>query len=141
MVAKFEATDGEIESTVLIADGPNLSLGGNIRLNLGKETMKIVILPKQKRQLFRSVSPVTIEGPMRDPHVQAIPAKAAIQEIGTMALVPYVYVPLKLMSKLWSIVDDGDESGQGCASIEAVSEEAEKQLQEEARKRQPGSSQ
>ena len=134
VVAKFEATDGKINSTVLIADGPNLSLGGSIKLDLGKETMKIVVLPKQKHQLFRSVSPVTIEGPMRDPHVEAIPAKAAIQEIGTMALVPYVYVPLKLLGKLWSIVDDGDKSGQGCASVKAVSEEAEKKLQEEARK-------
>jgi hypothetical protein len=135
VVAKFEATDGNIESTVLIADGPNLSLGGSVKLDLGKETMKIVILPKQKRRLFSSVTPVTVEGPMRDPSVEAIPTKAAIQEIGTMALVPYVYVPLKLMSKLWSIVDDGDKSGQGCASIEAVSEEAEKKLQQkEARK-------
>jgi hypothetical protein len=134
VVAKFEATDGMINSTVLIADGPNLSLGGSIRLNLGKETMKIVILPKQKHQLFRSVSPVTIEGPMRDPSVEAIPAKAAIQEIGTMALVPYVYVPLRLLGKLWSIVDDGDKSGQGCASIKAVSEEAEKELQKKAEK-------
>jgi len=132
VVAKFEATDGKIKSTVLIADGPNLSLGGSIRLNLGKETMKIVILPKRKRRLFSSVSPVTIKGPMRDPHVEAIPKKAAIQEIGAMALVPYVYVPLKLLGNLWSIVDDGDESGHGCASIEAVSEAAEKKLQKEA---------
>jgi len=134
VVAKFEATDGKIQSTVLIADGPNVSLGGSIWLNLRKEIMKIVILPKQKRRLFSSISPVTVEGPMRDPHVKAIPAKAAIQEIGTMALVPYVYVPLKLMGKLWSIVDDGDKSGQGCASVDAVTEEAEKELQKKARK-------
>jgi hypothetical protein len=31
-------------------------------------------------------------------------------------------------------VDDGDESGQGCASVEAVSEEAEKELIKEAQK-------
>jgi hypothetical protein len=134
VVAKFEATDGKIKSTVLIADGPSLSLGGSIRLNLGKETMKIVLLPKEKRKLFSSVSPVTIKGPMRDPSVEAIPTQAAVQEIGAMALVPYVYVPLKLLGNLWSIVDDGDEPGQGCASIEAVSEEAEKKLQEEAQK-------
>jgi len=132
VVAKFEATDGKLKSTVLIADGPNLSLGGSIRLNLRRETMKIVILPKQKRRLFSSISPVTVEGPMRDPHVKAIPAKAAVQEIGAMALVPYVYVPLKLMGKLWSIVDDGDKSGQGCASVKAVGEEAEKELQKKA---------
>jgi hypothetical protein len=44
-----------------------------------------------------------------------------------------VYVPLKLMGKLWSIVDDSDKSGQGCASVKAVTEEAEKELQKKAR--------
>jgi hypothetical protein len=128
LVASFEASDGKVNSTVLIADGPNVSLGGNIKLNLRKETMKIVLLPKQKRKLFSSISPVKITGPMRDPKVEAVPAKAAIQEIGAMALVPYVYVPLRLLSSLWSVVDDGDETGQGCTAVKAVSEEAEKEL-------------
>jgi len=132
VVATFEATNGKIHSTVLIADGPNLSLGGSIRLNLRKETMNIVLLPKQKRTLFSTISPVKIKGPMRDPHVEAVPAKAAIKEIGSMALVPYVYVPLKLISKLWSVVDDGDGPGQGCSAIEAVSDEAEKEMLKEA---------
>lgn len=132
VVATFEASDGRVNSTVLIADGPNVSLGGSIKLNLRNETMKIVLLPKQKRKLFSSISPVKITGPMRDPRVEAVPAKAAIQDIGAMALVPYVYVPLKLLSSLWSIVDDGDEPGQGCTAVKAVSEEAEKELLKEA---------
>ena len=136
VVAKFEATNGKVQSTVLIADGPNVSLGGSIKLNLRKETMNIVLLPKQKRKLFSSISPVKITGPMRDPDVRAVPAKAAIKEIGTMALVPYVYVPLKLLGKLWSVVDDGDDVGQGCTAVKALSEEAEKKMQLEAQKPQ-----
>lgn len=131
VVATFEATNGKVKSTVLIADGPNISLGGSIKLNLRRETMNIVLLPKQKRRLFSSVSPVKIKGPMRNPDIDAVPTKAAIQEIGGMALVPYVYVPLKLIGKLWSVVDDGDDVGQGCAAIKAVSEEAEKKMQQE----------
>jgi len=133
VVAKLEATNGKVQSTVLIADGPNLSLGGSIKLNLRKETMNIVLLPKQKRRLFSSISPVKIKGPMRDPDVNAVPAKAAIAEIGAMALVPYVYVPLRVLGKLWSVVDDGDDVGQGCTAVEAVTEEAEKKMQLEAR--------
>ena len=132
LVATFEADDGKVKSTVLIADGPNVSLGGSIRLNLRRETMKIVLLPKQKRRLFSSISPVTIKGPMRNPHVEAIPTKAAIKEIGSMALVPYVYVPLKLLGSFWGVVDDGDKVGQGCTAVKAVSEEAEKKMQQEA---------
>lgn len=134
VVAAFEAHDGNITSTLLISDGPNLSLGGSIRLNLGKETMNIVLLPKQKRKLFSSISPVKIHGPMRNPVVEAVPTKAAMQQIGAMALVPYVYVPLKLVSNLWGIMDDGDKSGQGCASVNALTEEAEKKLLEETQK-------
>ena len=134
VVATFEAKDGKIKSTLLIADGPNLSLGGSVKLNLGKETMKILLLPKQKRRLFSSISPVKIHGPMRNPEIEAVPTKAAIQQIGGMALVPYVYVPLRIVGNLWSIMDDGDEPGKGCASVEALTEEAEKKLQEEAQK-------
>ena len=132
VVAKFEADNGKVQSTVLIADGPNLSLGGSIKLNLRRETMNIVLLPKQKRRLFSSISPVKIKGPMRNPDVDALPTKAAIQEIGTMALVPYVYVPLKLLGKLWSVVDDGDDVGQGCEAVQALTEEAEKKIQLES---------
>jgi uncharacterized protein involved in outer membrane biogenesis len=132
LVATFDAADGKVKSTVLIADGPNVSLGGGIKLNLRKETMDIVLLPKQKRKLFSSITPVKIKGPMRDPEVKAVPTKAAIKEIGTMALVPYVYVPLKLLGSLWGVVDDGDEIGQGCTAVKAVSEEAEKKMLQEA---------
>jgi len=134
VVGTFEATGGKINSTVLLADGPNLSLGGSVGLNLGKETMKIVLLPKQKRRMFSSISPVKIEGPMRDPRVEAVPKKAAMSEIGAMAVVPYVYVPVRLLGNLWGIIDDGDKSGQGCASLKAVKEEAEKKLLKEAQK-------
>ena len=136
VVGKFEADNGKVQSTVLIADGPNVSLGGSIKLNLRKETMNIVLLAKEKRRLFSSISPVKIKGPMRNPEVHAVPAKAAIKEIGPMALVPYVYVPLKLMGRLWSVVDDGDEVGQGCKAVKAVTEEAEKKMQLEAQKAQ-----
>jgi hypothetical protein len=132
VVAKFEADKGKVQSTVLIADGPNISLGGIIKLNLRKETMNIVLLPKEKHKLFSSISPVKITGPMRDPDVRAVPAKAAIKEIGTMAFVPYVYVPLRVLGKLWSVVDDGDDVGQGCTAVKALSEEAEKKMQLEA---------
>ena len=73
---------------------------------------------------------------MRDPDVRAVPAKAAITEIGAMALVPYVYVPLKVLGKLWSVVDDGDDIGQGCTAVKALTEEAEKEMQLEAQKPQ-----
>ena len=134
LVATFDASDGKLDSTLLLADGPDLSLGGSIKLDLGKETMKIVLLPKQKHRVFSSISPVKITGPMRDPEVHAVPAKAAITEIGGMALLPYVYVPLRLVGSLWGLMENRNKPGQGCASVKALTAEAEKKLLEEVQK-------
>ena len=65
-----------------------------------------------------------------NPKVEAIPVKAAIQEVGAMALLPTVVIPVRLLGKLWSLLDDGDQKpGTGCASLETVTESAEKQLE------------
>jgi len=136
VVSAFDAKDGVVTSRALVADGPNLSLGGRINMDLGEETLDIVLIPKQKKRVFSRIAPVKITGPMRDPEITAIPAKAAIAEVGGMAMLPMVYIPVTLLGKLWSIVDDGDEPGGGCASVEALTAEAEKKLQKEAAKNQ-----
>jgi hypothetical protein len=136
VVSAFDVKEGEVTSRALVADGPNLSLGGRIDMNLGKETLDIVLIPSQKKRVFSRIAPVKIKGPMRDPEITAIPAKAAIAEVGGMALMPMVYIPVGLLGKLWSIVDDGDKLGGGCATLEALTAEAEKEVKEEAKKNQ-----
>jgi hypothetical protein len=64
-----------------------------------------------------------------DPRVEAVPVKAAIQEVGAMVLLPTVVIPVRLLGKLWSILDDSDKPGQGCASLQSVTEAAEKKLE------------
>jgi len=49
-VMSFESKDGLVTSKAIIADGPRLSLGGRIDMNLGEETLDIVLVPKQKRR-------------------------------------------------------------------------------------------
>jgi hypothetical protein len=90
--------------------------------------MDIVLIPKQKRRVFSSIEPVKIRGPIMDPEVEAIPVKAAIKEVGAMALLPTVVIPVRLLGKLWSILDDGDKPGEGCASLQSVTEAAEKKV-------------
>jgi hypothetical protein len=64
-----------------------------------------------------------------DPKVEAIPVKAAIQEAGAMVLLPTVVIPVRLLGKLWSMLNDSDKPGQGCASLQAVTDAAEKQVE------------
>ena len=133
MLAKFDIDDGIAKSSLLAADGPRLALEGTMTLDLGKETIDAVFLPKQKKKLFSSIEPVRLSGDMRDPKVRAIPAKAAARNIGSLVLVPYVAIPVTFLGKLWGAVDDKDKYGGGCANLQAVkAAEAEKLKQQEA---------
>ena len=126
VVADFTAVKGELKSKVLLADGPNLSLGGRLDLDLRDETIDAVLLPKQKRRLFSQINPVSLSGPIRKPRVVAVPAKAAIQEIGMLALSPTIYLSSRLLEKVWLSVSKGDDAGEGCTNIDKLTDEAEK---------------
>jgi hypothetical protein len=73
-----------------------------------------------------------LSGPIRKPRVLAIPAQAAIQEIGTLALSPTIYLSTRLMEKIWLAVSSGGQVGEGCTNIEKLTGEAEK-----AKKKKP----
>ena len=122
VVLKFAINAGEVESKAIISDGPNMSIGGKIDMNLGEETLDIVLIPKQKKRLFASSTPVKIQGPMKEPKVDAIPAKVAIQEIGTLALLPGVFIPLRAGEKLWSLLSKNDNIGGGCENVHSLRE-------------------
>ena len=132
VVADFTADKGEVKSKVLLADGPNLSLGGRLDLDLRDETIDAVLLPKQKRRLFSQINPVRLSGPIRKPRVVAVPAKAAVQEIGMLALSPTIYLSSRMLEKVWLSVSRGDDAGEGCTNIDKLTDEAEK-----ARKKKP----
>ena len=127
MVADFTADDGEVRSKMLLADGPNMSLGGRVDLDLHQETIDAVLLPKQKRRLFSKINPVKLSGPIREPKVLAIPAQAATQEIGMLALSPTIYLSTRLLEKVWLSVSKGGDLGEGCTGIEELTDKAEKE--------------
>jgi uncharacterized protein involved in outer membrane biogenesis len=120
VLAKFDINDGIATSSLLAADGPRLALEGTLTLDLGKETIDAVFLPKQKKKLFSSIAPVRLTGDMRDPEVHAIPAKEAAKNIGSLVLLPYVAIPVTILGKLWGTVDDKDKHGGGCANLQAT---------------------
>jgi len=128
VVIAFDILAGEVKNKTLLADGPKLNIAGKINMNLGEETLDIVLIPKQKKLLFSSTSPVHITGPMRDPMVKAIPATAALKEIGSMALLPGVMIPISALRQLWGLLDDGDKIGDGCANIDELLEAATKEV-------------
>ena len=133
VVMDFDVTEGLVKSAVIIADGPRMTIGGQIDLNLADETMDIVLIPKQKRRLFTSTAPVKISGPMRDPDVEAIPIRSAVQQVGSfMALGTGLIIPIAVVSTIWSSLGDKDEVGGGCDKIEKIGEMATEEVQSES---------
>jgi hypothetical protein len=118
VLADFDIKDGVLDSTLLAADGPHLAIEASLTIDLGAETIDAVFLPKQKRKIFASVSPVRLSGDMRSPDVRAIPAKEAAKNIGALVLIPYVAIPVAIFGKFWSSVDDGDAYGSGCTNLQ-----------------------
>ena len=129
----FTAKAGDIESKLLLADGPNMSVGGRVDLNLRDETINAVFMPRQKRRLFSTITPIKLSGPIRDPDVLAVPAQAAAQEIGALALSPTLYLSARLLETIWSKIRSGGDIDQGCTNIEKMTNEAEKAEKGKAR--------
>lgn len=125
IVAEFNASDGELNSKLLLADGPNLSVGGRVDLDLRDETLDAVLLPQQKRRLFSTITPVRLSGPIKSPTVLAIPVKAAIQEIGALTLSAPIYLSARFLEKIWGAIRSGSDVGKGCTEVDKMTDRAE----------------
>ena len=73
-------------------------------INLGAETIDAKILPKNKRRLWRSTSPVHLTGSLKAPTVTVIPARAVAQQVGALALVPQFYLPVRALGYMYGAV-------------------------------------
>ena len=117
VMADFDIDKGVAKSSLLISDGPNLSVEGTSTVDLGQETIDMVLLPTQKRTVFSKMSPVNVKGPLADPEVHSIPAEAAATKIGAVLLVPVVAVPVLLFEKLFGGFGGDDDADVGCSKL------------------------
>lgn len=117
VMAKFDIKQGVARSKLLLADGPHLLIEGRTTLDMGQESMDMVLLPKQKKRIFSNISAVHIKGPMVDPKVSAVPKKTAATSIGTLMLVPGIAIPAFMAGELWSLFGRDAKGSTGCAKI------------------------
>ena len=137
VIAEFTADEGELKSKLLLADGPNMSLGGRIDLNLREETIDAVLLPKQKSRLFSSINTVQLSGPIKTPKVVAIPAQAAIKEIGMLTISAPIYLSARVMQSIWSAIKKDRDVGKGCTDIIKLTDKAEKKKKSDQIRQKP----
>lgn len=115
-MANFDIDRGVAKSSLLISDGPHLSIEGSSSVDLGRETIDMVLLPEQKKTMFSKMSAVNIKGPLADPEVHSIPAEAAATKIGAVLLVPVVALPVMLFEKLFGGFSS-DDADVGCSKL------------------------
>ena len=113
----FDIDQGLATSKLLIADGPTLSVTGTTTVDLGEETMDMVLLPKQKKRIYSTMPPIKIYGPLRSPVVKALPKTAAVTTIAGTVLLPAVFIPSYMVNKF---LKRGASTSSGCANFIAV---------------------
>ena len=114
IMVDFDIHQGVAKSQSMIAAGPNLFINGAVTVDLGEESLDMILLPRQKNNFFSRMPPVKINGPLRDPLVQALPKKAAATTIAATVLMPGVIVPVYVIDKFWH---RGEKGASVCADF------------------------
>jgi len=107
IMVDFNIHHGIAKSQSMIAAGPHLFVNGAATVDLGEESIDMVLLPRQKKNLFSRMPAVKVNGLLMDPLVQALPKKAAASTIAATVLMPGVLVPVYVIDNFWQ----RDESG------------------------------
>jgi hypothetical protein len=102
----IEIDQGVAKTVLLFGDGPRLAVDGTATVDLGQETIDMVLLPKAKKRLKLDYSQITVKGPLANPEVKATGtvASAAI-------LLPEVVVPVFLAEQVWKFFSSDDKTG------------------------------
>lgn len=93
-VADFSAKQGVISTNAFFLDLRDIAITGKGDIDLGKETVAYVFLPRKKSRLVLKAEPVNVKGPLANPKVTAIPVKSAALNFGTLIFAPYVFAGL-----------------------------------------------
>ena len=90
-VADYTINQGVISTNALFLETRNIAIAGNGSVDLGKERIDYVFLPKKKSRVIQQAEPVEIKGPLHNPTVEVLPWKSAVTTYGSMFFAPYVF--------------------------------------------------
>jgi hypothetical protein len=96
-VADYSMEQGVISTKAFILDAEHITITGGGTIDLGREEIEYVLLPKKKTLFIKKADPVNIEGPLNDPKVKTLPWKSAgitAAKIGGIIFAPFIFIPL-----------------------------------------------
>ena len=95
--------DGVGTIQVFFVETPGMRAETFGHIDLGDESLALIINPRSKRRIIRRSSPVRLRGSLQDPSVSKVPAEEAAILAGQI-LVPVVALPARALGFLWSLI-------------------------------------
>ena len=116
-VADYTIRDGVISTNAFIIDTSRITITGDGRIDLVKEKIDYVFLPRKKSRVIIKADPVKVKGPLNNPSVEAIPWKSAAATYGGLIFAPYIFVGMTVSDFLYSEATDSTKVSP-CAKFE-----------------------
>ncbi len=100
-VVGLQADEGLLTTKSFIFDSSRVLLTGGGTVDLGAETIDMVLHPKKKKRFWSTITPVHIKGQLADPSVKALPTTASGIAASGVMLVPQFFLPATGLMYLW----------------------------------------
>jgi AsmA family len=117
MALQVELKEGVGTSQTFILDTPDARARAKASVDLGAETLDIVIQPGKKGIVVGGSSPMRIYGSLTNPKVKKIPLIEAARLIGEI-LMPYYFLPARALGFIWSLIKEDSQGPSPCMQME-----------------------
>jgi hypothetical protein len=117
-IADYSIRKGVVSTDAFFIDTKNITVTGEGTVDLGKEEVDYVFIPRKKSRKILKAEPVKISGPLNDPSVRAVPVKSAALTFGTLIFAPYVFVGLVAADQASNVMRDDDSGTSACIEYE-----------------------
>jgi len=117
-IADFSIRQGVISTNAFFINSKNITVTGEGTVDLGKEEVDYVFIPRKKSRLILQAEPVKVKGPLSDPTVRAVPLKSAALTFGTLIFAPYVFAGIVATDYASGAIRDDDDGKSACVEYE-----------------------
>ncbi|MFV1984662.1 MAG: AsmA family protein [Thiohalomonadales bacterium] len=119
-IFRFNFSDNKLESDALIIDGPDMRIKGELSIDLNDETIDMSIWPTQKNTIWLNVSPMKLNGPIRDPSINAVTLSTMNATRTSVELLFFpIFIPLRAVGYVKTKMIDSQFKKNGpCQKLE-----------------------
>jgi hypothetical protein len=117
-IADYSIRQGLVSTNAFFMDTEDITIAGEGTIDLGREQVDYVFIPRKKSRLIGRAEPVKIRGALNDPSIEAIPVKSAALTFGTLIFAPYVFAGMVAADYAQDKLDSGKGDSSVCANYE-----------------------